>query len=84
MLSTYLSEHTSLLSVDDSEEIKLASCRLLRLLGQLVSSGHAVGDTRMATALYPSASMMNHSCAPNIVSRLVMTDDRTIKWPPSL
>lgn len=26
-------------------------------------------QTRVATAIYPSASMMNHSCDPNIINR---------------
>ena len=27
---------------------------------------------KLATAIYPTASMMNHSCKPNIIVRLVM------------
>ncbi|KAI8431178.1 hypothetical protein MSG28_001216 [Choristoneura fumiferana] len=57
---------------------------VLRGLGQLVCNGHATlslaavddGDgrtvtereVRRATAIYPSAAMMNHSCEPNIIN----------------
>jgi len=52
---------------------------VLRHIGQLVGNAHAVtelmegedGDVqqvRLATAIYPSASMMNHSCIPAIIN----------------
>lgn len=53
---------------------------LLRNMLQLICNGHAITrlsdssydsdyECRVATALYPSASMMNHSCDPNIMNR---------------
>lgn len=58
---------------------------LLKNMLQLICNGHAITklnltvsevrnisteyQCRIATAIYPSASMMNHSCNPNIVNR---------------
>lgn len=58
---------------------------LLRHMLQLICNGHAITrlnisdsesgnivteyQCRIATAIYPSASMMNHSCDPNIINR---------------
>lgn len=58
---------------------------LLRHMLQLICNGHAITrlqladdgcqklvteyQCRVATAIYPSASMMNHSCDPNIINR---------------
>lgn len=60
------------------------SSLLLRNILQLISNGHAITkinaiannkntlfiqqQDRIATAIYPSASMMNHSCDPNIIN----------------
>ena len=59
---------------------------LLRHICQLVCNAHAITDlqlsslsgrvaseeqVRIATAIYPTASMMNHSCSPNISSTWV-------------
>ena len=52
---------------------------LLRHIVQLVSNAHAVTElledeagsveqARLATAIYPAASLMNHSCVPRIVN----------------
>eukprot|EP00092_Neocalanus_flemingeri_P090332 GFUD01114410.1.p1 GENE.GFUD01114410.1~~GFUD01114410.1.p1 ORF type:complete len:506 (+),score=194.91 GFUD01114410.1:37-1554(+) len=52
---------------------------ILRHIGQLVGNAHAVtellegddGDVqqvRLASAIYPSASMMNHSCIPAVIN----------------
>jgi len=51
---------------------------ILRHLAQLVSNAHAVtslletegevAQVRLATGIYPSASMMNHSCVPAIIN----------------
>lgn len=30
-----------------------------------------INDARIATAIYPTASLMNHSCDPNILSKWV-------------
>ncbi|XP_063634781.1 SET and MYND domain-containing protein 4-like [Cydia splendana] len=61
-----------------------AAALLLRAMGQLVCNGHATlglatvdhedgrtvseREVRRATAIYPSAAMMNHSCDPNIIN----------------
>ncbi|XP_017890867.1 SET and MYND domain-containing protein 4-like [Ceratina calcarata] len=61
------------------------SCLLLRHILQLISNGHAIprsdallntsdfstDDDIVATGIYPSASMMNHSCDPNIINIFV-------------
>ena len=68
---------------------------LLRHIGQLVGNAHAVtellegddGDVqqvRLATGIYSSASMMNHSCIPAIInsftgSKLVVRAVRTVQ-----
>lgn len=59
------------------------SSLLLRYILQLIANGHAItksntllskNDSSMkqqdiiATGIYPSASMMNHSCDPNIIN----------------
>ena len=58
------------------------SSLLLRYILQLIGNGHAItksntllnNDSSMneqdivATGIYPSASMMNHSCDPNIIN----------------
>ncbi|XP_049828172.1 SET and MYND domain-containing protein 4-like [Schistocerca gregaria] len=56
---------------------------ILRHIAQLICNAHAItkiesvravhnvteeAQVRIATAIYPSASMMNHSCNPNIIS----------------
>lgn len=79
-----------------------AASLLLRHMGQLVCNGHAImslqefetnglrsveeREVRLATAIYPSASLMNHSCDPNIVNsfhncRLVVSCSREL--PPN-
>ena len=68
---------------------------ILRHLAQLVGNAHAVtellegedGDVqqvRLATGIYPSASMMNHSCIPTIINsftgpKLVVRAVSTVK-----
>ncbi|CAB3226421.1 unnamed protein product [Arctia plantaginis] len=67
-----------------SELRLFASAIILRSMGQLVCNGHATlslctveegnsrtlteREVRRATAIYPSAAMMNHSCDPNIIN----------------
>ncbi|XP_053624231.1 SET and MYND domain-containing protein 4-like [Plodia interpunctella] len=72
---------------------------MLRSLGQLVCNGHAAlsllvdndetgctiseREVRRATAIYPSAAMMNHACDPNIIntfhnSRLIIRCSREL------
>lgn len=79
--------------VDDSV-VKYAGGLLLRHLAQLICNAHAITElvetgtdvkqVRVATAIYPSASMMNHSCKPAIInsfqgSRLVVRAVRDLK-----
>ncbi|XP_066589940.1 SET and MYND domain-containing protein 4-like isoform X2 [Prorops nasuta] len=68
---------------DDDKRVYISSL-LLRHILQLVSNGHAITklntvasekdkvateqQDRVATAIYPSASMMNHSCDPSIIN----------------
>ncbi|KZC08204.1 PREDICTED: SET and MYND domain-containing protein 4 [Dufourea novaeangliae] len=67
---------------DDDKQLYVSSL-LLRYILQLICNGHAVSksDTLLsksdssvdqqdivATGIYPSASMMNHSCDPNIIN----------------
>lgn len=69
----------------ESDEQVYVSSLLLRHVLQLICNGHAITklnkiasdkdklcveqQDRIATAIYPSASMMNHSCDPNIITR---------------
>lgn len=69
---------------EDDERLYISSL-LLRHILQLISNGHAITrlntiatnkdklfteeQDNIATAIYPSASMMNHSCDPNIINR---------------
>jgi len=79
--------------VDDSV-VKYAGGLLLKHLAQLIGNAHAITElvetgtevrqVRIATAIYPSASMMNHSCKPAIInsfqgSRLVVRAVRDLK-----
>lgn len=66
------------------DELAYVSALLLRHMLQLICNGHAITrlnlgesesenisseyQSRVATAIYPSASMMNHSCDPNIIN----------------
>lgn len=71
----------------DDLSLLYVSSILLRNMLQLICNGHAItkqsdssSDTddidseyecRVATAIYPAASMMNHSCDPNIMNRFI-------------
>lgn len=71
-------------SVESDRHLYVGSL-LLRHILQLVSNGHAITkldvivsdkdkvlterENRVAKAIYPSASMMNHSCDPNVINR---------------
>ncbi|XP_076243429.1 protein-lysine N-methyltransferase SMYD4 isoform X2 [Calliopsis andreniformis] len=70
----------------DSDKRLYVSSLLLRYILQLICNGHAIttlnlllnkNDSSMdqqdivATGIYPSASMMNHSCDPNIINIFV-------------
>jgi len=79
----------------DEEIVNYLGGLLLRHLCQLVGNAHAVtqlresdnGDVqqvRLATAIYPSASMMNHSCVTTIInqfqgSRLIVRATRALQ-----
>ncbi|KAJ8681664.1 hypothetical protein QAD02_017456 [Eretmocerus hayati] len=70
--------------IKNSKSTYYASVVLLQSMLQLVCNGHAITklkcvesdssdvlneyQSRVATAIYPSASMMNHSCNPNIIN----------------
>lgn len=70
---------------DKTDLLMYTASLLLHHICQLICNGHAVtsltgdsGDcgvqsvtqTRIATAIYPTVSLMNHSCEPSIISRL--------------
>ncbi|CAK9806895.1 SET and MYND domain-containing protein 4 [Anthophora quadrimaculata] len=65
----------------DNDKQLYVSSLLLRYILQLIGNGHAItksstNDSSMnqdivATGIYPSASMMNHSCDPNIINIFV-------------
>eukprot|EP00088_Acartia_fossae_P017124 TRINITY_DN19695_c0_g1_i4.p1 TRINITY_DN19695_c0_g1~~TRINITY_DN19695_c0_g1_i4.p1 ORF type:complete len:754 (+),score=176.17 TRINITY_DN19695_c0_g1_i4:39-2300(+) len=79
----------------DEELVSYVGGLILRHLCQLVGNAHAITEVkesdngavqqvRLATAIYPSASMMNHCCVPNIINqfagnRLLVRATRTIK-----
>ena len=66
----------------------LCVCKLLLLhICQLICNGHAITslttstnqglvegfrESRIATAIYPTASLMNHACDPTIINRYVI------------
>lgn len=82
------------LSTKNGRESYTASM-LLRFILQLVCNGHSITgydysdsendevqneqEYRIATAIYPSASMMNHSCDPNIMNRYKIISILTFK-----
>ncbi|XP_015595002.1 SET and MYND domain-containing protein 4 isoform X2 [Cephus cinctus] len=71
------------INTDNGKQLYISSLLLKHIL-QLVCNGHAITklqlsrsnndvlvteqQKRKATAIYPSASMMNHSCDPNIIN----------------
>ncbi|GFO29337.1 SET and MYND domain-containing protein 4-like [Plakobranchus ocellatus] len=75
-------------SIDLPSDMSQVGGLLLRHILQLVCNAHAITSiqaepsaeanvsgteqTRLATAIYPTASLMNHSCDPTIVSRFVL------------
>lgn len=70
---------------EESDQRLYVGSLLLKHILQLVANGHAITkintikipesrmriqqQDRIASAIYPSASMMNHSCNPNIINR---------------
>lgn len=72
------------ISSDNGKQLFVSSL-ILRHTLQLISNGHAITklnltalendkvateqQERIATGIYPSVSMMNHSCDPNIINR---------------
>jgi len=72
------------LATENDQRLYVSSLLLKHIL-QLVANGYAITkintikipesrmriqqQDRIATAIYPSASMMNHSCDPNIINR---------------
>ncbi|KAK6627196.1 hypothetical protein RUM44_009673 [Polyplax serrata] len=85
---------------DNNANFKILVSILWRHIMQLICNGHAISnvllkntvkfkvyeevDTRVGTAIYPSASMMNHSCEPSIINSfygniLVVTAAKQIK-----
>lgn len=58
----------------DSDKQLYVSSLILRYILQLICNGHAITNSNtlqqeiVATGIYPSASMMNHSCDPNIIN----------------
>lgn len=69
-----------------NKNVAIVGRLILRHIAQLISNAHAItkltadsspdvaseSQVRVATAIYPSVSMLNHSCNPNIISRLVI------------
>ena len=71
-------------SIDHPDALYIGSL-LLRHIQQLICNAHAItvmssGETsdglvfsnnqdKLASAIYPTASLMNHSCKPNIIAR---------------
>lgn len=83
LLSIFLQQHTNYFSGQDEKNLKRFATVVLRHICQLVCNGHAIVsvrnlndldlvpsqvEERIGTAIYPSASMMNHSCDPSIVN----------------
>jgi len=79
----------------DQDLVSYVGGLIMRHLCQLVGNAHAITElnesdngtvqqVRLATAIYSSASMMNHCCVPNIInqfdgSRLIVRATKSIK-----
>ena len=84
LTSVLLGKHfVSVLKSSNKDEHKMASCLILRHLLQTICNAHAITqlrDTdvltntlnreqiRVATAIYPRVSLLNHSCNSNVLS----------------
>jgi len=84
LISKFYNDFNGDLAIEGNEQLYVSSVLLKHIL-QLISNGHAITkinaiadnknklflqqQDRIATAIYPSASMMNHSCDPNIINR---------------
>lgn len=75
-----MERHTSFFASATSDEISTIGGLILVHICQMVSNAHAVTELclvddhnekqeRIATAIYPSASLMNHSCDPTVINR---------------
>lgn len=78
-------EKHDMVFITEMDSRLFVSILLFKHILQLVANGHAISklnaikvpgshmrieeQARIATAIYPSASMMNHSCDPNIINR---------------
>lgn len=85
LVSKFFNDFNCDLATEGDERLYVSSLLLRHILqlisnGNAISKINAIADNnknklliqqqdRIATAIYPSASMMNHSCDPNIINR---------------
>lgn len=75
-----LEQHTNFFDAAPRDSRYLVGGLILKHICQMVSNAHAITELcaldeinerqeRVATAIYPSASLMNHSCDPTVINR---------------
>lgn len=85
LISKFCNDFNCDLTTEGDERLYVSSLLLRYILqlisnGHAITKINAIADNnknklliqqqdRIATAIYPSASMMNHSCDPNIINR---------------
>ncbi|XP_045027632.1 SET and MYND domain-containing protein 4-like isoform X1 [Daphnia magna] len=78
-LTLLLEQHTKFFQLASQEDRYLVGGLILVHICQMVSNAHAITEIcaldenserqeRIATAIYPSASLMNHSCDPTVIN----------------
>lgn len=87
-MTVLLEEHTSFFRHHPrSEDHYSIGAVILVHVCQMVCNAHAITELcpvdangerqeRVATAIYPSASLMNHSCDPSVINRLCVLNSR--------
>lgn len=99
-LKTHTSYFSNESNDDDDNNLEIVASTLFKHMLQLICNGHAITDVitddsndsnavdlvekRIGTAIYPSASMMNHSCEPSIITRCEILSPNSNPFLPFL